>query len=223
MNSYFAGFAAPPSFSQPPPLWRPMWSPEWKSSRCKGSSVVLAESQTGKAASRPDRSTRRLHGRSADHAEHAADLRALLPRLGRREAARRRHDQARRGLGDGCDGAKSDGIRGQVTARGGIVYIPRTVLNGPTATATPSPANSVPAGNSAGPRTATQATRPTRDPVSPESDFVQRPASSQPKIINGRRYFWVPTSAGSNLGRWMPESVARPVRSASPSPRPTIR
>ena len=56
------------------------------------------------------------------------------------------------------------------------------------------------------------------------------PVKYPPKIIDGRRYFWVPIAPGSNLGRWMPESVSRPAinaprssnaRAPQASPRPS--
>ncbi len=112
-----------------------------------------------------------------------------------------------------------NGIRGQVTARGGIVYVPKPVLNASGSPAPTLPKNAPPAGNSVVP----SANGAPQQRLSPESDFVRRPASAQPKIINGRRYVWVQTTAGSNIGRWMPERGARPVGSPSPSPRPTLR
>ena len=68
----------------------------------------------------------------------------------------------------------------------------------------------------------------------PESVLVRRPAGYLPRIINGRRYFWVPSEPGSNFGRWTPESVSRPAitapssnnapaTQASPRPSPTPR
>ena len=68
--------------------------------------------------------------------------------------------------------------------------------------------------------------------TNPESALVRRPAGYQPRIINGRRYFWMPSAPGGNWGRWMPESVSRPAINAtrssnasapqaSPRPSPT--
>ena len=64
--------------------------------------------------------------------------------------------------------------------------------------------------------------------------LVPRPANSQPRIVNGRRYVWVASAPNSNLGYWAPDNIgvqpanaartnvptAQPVRAPSPSPTP---
>lgn len=142
------------------------------------------------------------------------------------------------------------GIRGQVSARGGIVYVrssalanaeprsnpsppPNTSPLRPTSQFTPAPPPpsnrpvapnpSVASGGNQAAARALPASSPTAAVVGPESPLVRRPPGYQPKIINGRRYFWTPIAAGSNLGRWLPESVARPVGAepAKTNPPPT--
>lgn len=123
------------------------------------------------------------------------------------------------------------GMKGQVTARGGIVYIPArgtaqnnnpgsaptspTSVNPPRPRTAPTPPGArsmgplvanTPVASSAKPGTAPA---PSAGATGPNSPLVRRPAGYQPKIINGRRHFWRPITSGSNLGRWLPESVAR--------------
>ncbi|MEP6809460.1 MAG: hypothetical protein ABI992_04400 [Chthoniobacterales bacterium] len=139
----------------------------------------------------------------------------------------------------------SAGIKGQVTARG-FIYVPRrstTATTGNAVSTMPSlpskPAGTVPhASASARPANATRnAALPApvgnasaAQPVSVNNAnfvVVPRPANVQPRIINGRRYLWVPTVPGSNFGRWLPENVSRPVSNAplgsTPKPSPAAR
>lgn len=126
-------------------------------------------------------------------------------------------------------------IKGQVTARGGVVYVrPREAVEAstpaaptpprlnPFAVPTPSPAAGL---RGSAPNTAA---RPT--PVPPRMAPQAKPLSAYPpRVINGKTYYWVPVSPGSNMGRWLTEEAARAAASglsrpaAKPSPTPTRR
>lgn len=48
---------------------------------------------------------------------------------------------------------------------------------------------------------------------------LSRAATYPPKIINGKRYIWVPVAPGSNQGRWVPEATPTQTPASSPARR----
>ncbi len=104
------------------------------------------------------------------------------------------------------------GIRGQVSARGGLVYVPRVA---PTVASAPAPV--APAISAPKPAASRPPAISANNSLPP---LVKRPAGLEQKVVNGQRYRWVPSRAGINMGRWMPESATPASKSAPASQTP---
>ena len=92
----------------------------------------------------------------------------------------------------------------------------------PLATTTPVQRAIAPRTTSATPvRGAFNPTRPPEAPTTGAAPGAQglsaRPAGFQPRIIDGRRHYWVPIAPGSTIGRWVPERSARAAATAAPA------
>ena len=82
---------------------------------------------------------------------------------------------------------------------------------------TPPPLVPAPRRTSTLARPATAQTAPAA-PQPNAAGLSQRPANSQPRMINGRLHVWVPIAPGSTLGRWLPDRAERPRSTQAAAP-----
>lgn len=101
--------------------------------------------------------------------------------------------------------------------------------------ATTTPARQAIAPRASSPAPVRGAFNPTRPPAAPTTGAAPgsqglsaRPGGFQPRIIDGRRHYWVPIAPGSTIGRWVPERSGRAAATTAPAtpvqrtvPRPT--
>ncbi len=70
-------------------------------------------------------------------------------------------------------------------------------------------------------RAAVVSTPSAASPATPS--LIPRPANSQPRLVNGRRYVWVSNGPDSNLGSWVPDNTGAPVSKAAGGNVPSAR
>ena len=103
---------------------------------------------------------------------------------------------------------------------------PRTTTTPPAPRAMTAPRTAAaPPTNSGRAVATTRAATPTAAPATTTQGLAARPGNFEPRMINGRRHYWVPIAPGSTLGRWVPDRAGRPGATAAPAqstaPRPS--